>query len=378
MKQDKPEWSCLTGVTIVDLSQLLPGPHATALLAQLGANVVKVEPPGSGDASRLLGDAVFAQFNRGKRSVVLDIKTPEGKAALMKLVRDADALVEGFRPGVMAKLGLDYAALAQENPRIVMCSISGFGQTGPYANRPGHDLNYLAQAGYWSAPAQIEDKVARPRVRLADYAAASHAALALAVAVMSARQNGRGQHLDVSIHDTTMAWVAPAAWAARKRGADAPPPSSLVMPDNDLFETADGRHLALGILENKFWIVLRDTLGGEFPALTDVRFETRIGRLRHKNEVRAALKAVFATRTLAEWIGALASVDLPISPVLDADELFDDPHVRARGMVRKLDDGDAIALRFPVKFSLGLPDGDDRVPELNEMWLDVSARNGAA
>ncbi|AOK32684.1 MULTISPECIES: CaiB/BaiF CoA transferase family protein [Burkholderia] len=378
MKQNKPEWSCLTGVTIVDLSQLLPGPHATALLAQLGANVVKVEPPGSGDASRLLGDAVFAQFNRGKRSVVLDIKTPEGKAALMKLVRDADALVEGFRPGVMAKLGLDYAALAQENPRIVMCSISGFGQTGPYANRPGHDLNYLAQAGYWSAPAQIEDKVARPRVRLADYAAASHAALALAVAVMSARQNGRGQHLDVSIHDTTMAWVAPAAWAARKRGADAPPPSSLVMPDNDLFETADGRHLALGILENKFWIVLRDTLGGEFPALTDVRFETRIGRLRHKNEVHAALKTVFATRTLAEWIGALASVDLPISPVLDADELFDDPHVRARGMVRKLDDGDAIALRFPVKFSLGLPDGDDRVPELNEMWLDVSARNGAA
>ncbi|SMG00644.1 CaiB/BaiF CoA transferase family protein [Burkholderia singularis] len=375
MKHSKPEWSCLTGVTIVDLSQLLPGPHATALLAQLGASVVKVEPPGAGDASRLLGDAVFAQFNRGKRSVALDIRTPEGKAALIGLVRDADAIVEGFRPGVMAKLGLDYAVLAQANPRIVMCSISGFGQTGPYAHRPGHDLNYLAQAGYWSAPAQVEDKVSRPRVRLADYAAASHAALALAVAVMSARQNGRGQHLDVSIHDATMSWVAPAAWAARKRGADASP---LVMPDNDLFETADGRHLALGILENKFWIALRDALGDEFPVLADERFETRIGRQRHKSEVHAVLKAVFATRSLAEWSDALASFDLPIAPVLDADELFDDPHVQARGMVREIDGGQAIALRFPVKFSLGLPDGDDRVPALGEMSPDISTRDSAA
>lgn len=361
----KPDWSCLNGVKIVDLSQLLPGPHATSLLLQLGADVVKVEPPVTGETARQLGPAVFAQFNRGKRSVALDLKHEAGRAALLDLVRDADALVEGFRPGVMERLGLGYDTLAKLNPRLVMCSISGFGQTGPYAGRAGHDLNYLALAGFWSTPAQVDDQVARPRVRLADYAAASHAALALSVAILSARANGRGQHLDVSIHDAVLAWTAPAAWAAR--GGNARPETArLVMAENDIFETRDGRHLALGILENKFWLTLRDALGAAFPALADERFGLPAGRQRHKRELHALLKTVFATRTLSAWLDALGGEDLPLAPLVDADELFDDPHVRARGMIRALPLDDAIALRFPVKFSLGLPDADDHVPLLGE------------
>jgi crotonobetainyl-CoA:carnitine CoA-transferase CaiB-like acyl-CoA transferase len=153
----------------------------------------------------------------------------------------------------MDRLGLGYRALCAENPRIVMCSISGFGQTGPYAADPGHDLNYLALAGFWAVPAQVEDRVARPRVRVSDYAAAAYASLSLAVAIMSARQSGQGQHLDVSIHDAILAWTAGSAWTAHRAaqaGTDAPG----VMPDNDIFETADGRHMVLGIMENKFWL----------------------------------------------------------------------------------------------------------------------------
>jgi crotonobetainyl-CoA:carnitine CoA-transferase CaiB-like acyl-CoA transferase len=365
MASTKPEWSCLNGVRIVDASQLLPGPHATSLLRQLGADVVKVEPPGTGDPTRTLSPVLFAQLNRGKRSVALDLKTSAGKAAFIDLIRDAEALVEGFRPGVMARLGLDYATLAQVNPRLVMCSISGFGQTGPYANAPGHDLNYLALGGYWSVSVQVNDQVTRPRIRLADYAASSHAALALTAAIFSARASGRGQHLDVSIHDCVMAWTAPAAWASREYVAR-PLESPGVMPENDLFETHDGRHLALGILENKFWLNLCEAIGSDFPALMDERFAARAGRQQHKREVNILLARIFATRTLAQWMGVLQRFDLPVSPVLDARELFDDPHVQARGMMRKMVGDRSIACRFPVRFSLGLPDDDDDVPMLGE------------
>ncbi|MCA7082065.1 CoA transferase [Cupriavidus sp. DB3] len=363
----KPDWSCLNDVRIIDLSQLLPGPHATLQLQQLGAEVIKVERPGVGDTSRTLSASVFAQFNRGKRSVALDLQDAEGRAAFLELVRDADAVVEGFRPGVMQRLGLDHAELAKVNPAIVLCSISGFGQTGPYADHAGHDLNYLALAGYWAAPVQVRDKVARPRVRVSDYAASSYAALALTVAILSARQHGRGQHLDVSIHDAVLSWTAHGAWAAQQH-ADAPLRSPTVMPENDLFETPDGRHLALGILENKFWLNLRDALGGKFPSLMDPRFAERAGRQRHKVEVNALLAQIFVSRTLAQWLDTLAGVDLPISPVLNAEELLRDPHVQARGTVRQVSDPDQdrVAVRFPVRFSLGLPDGDDHVAALGE------------
>ncbi|SPC16682.1 CaiB/BaiF CoA transferase family protein [Cupriavidus taiwanensis] len=359
----KPAWSCLNDVTIIDVSQLLPGPHACSLLRQLGANVIKVEQPGSGDTARQLGAHVYAQFNRGKRSVALDLKTDAGRAAFLDLVRDADAVVEGFRPGVMARMGLGFDALAAVNPAIVLCSVSGFGQTGPYASHAGHDLNYLALAGYWATPVQVHDAVSRPRVRVSDYAASGYAALSLAVAIMSARANGHGQHLDVSIHDAVLSWTAHGAWTARAHQAS-PQASPTVMPENDLFETRDGRHLAMGILENKFWDNLCAALGDAFPGLRDPRFATRAGRSGHKVAVNDLMAAVFRTRDLAEWVDFFAPFDIPFSPVLGAGELFDDPHVRAREVVRRVEGG--IAVDFPVKFSLGLPEGEDFVAGVGE------------
>lgn len=367
----KPEWSCLKDVTIIDVSQLLPGPHACSLLRQLGADVIKVEQPGTGDTARQLGPTVFAQFNRGKRSVALDLKTDAGREAFLDLVRNADAVVEGFRPGVMARLGLGYEALAAVNPAIVLCSVSGFGQTGPYASHAGHDLNYLALAGYWATPVQVHDKVSRPRVRVSDYAASGYAALSLAVAIISAHQNGQGQHLDVSIHDAILSWTAHGVWAARGHEAS-PQASPTVMPENDLFETRDGLHLAMGILENKFWVNLCEALGDEFPALRDPRFATRAGRYGHKVEVNDLMAAVFRTRDLAEWEAFFGPLDIPFSPLLGATALFEDPHVQAREVVRSVPAEGGIAVNFPVKFSLGLPEGEDFVAQVGEHSVDGS------
>nr|BFD42624.1 CaiB/BaiF CoA-transferase family protein [Pseudomonas sp. FFPRI_1] len=366
----KPQWSCLKDVKIIDLSQLLPGPHATSLLLQLGAQVIKVEQPGTGDSSRALGNAVFAQFNRGKRSIALNLKDPADKAAFLELVRQCDAVVEGFRPGVMQRLGLGYEELAEVNPALVLCSISGFGQSGPYAAHAGHDLNYLAMAGYWSIPVQVEDKIARPKVRLSDYAASAYAALSLSVAIMSARQQGVGQHLDVSVHDAILSWTAHMAWLSRGF-EDQPLASPTVLPENDIFPTRDGRYLAMGILENKFWLTLCEVLGDEFPRLRDERFAHRMSRFGHKQEVNALLREVFLSRTLEQWSQAFAGHDLPFSPLLTASELFDDPHVQARGTIRPLPEERAISVRFPVKFSLGLPDSDATVPDLGEYGVEV-------
>jgi len=367
----KPQWSCLKDVTILDVSQLLPGPHAAALLGQLGADVIKIEHPETGDTSRLLGQGVYAQFNRGKHSVALDLKSPEGKAAFLDLVRRADAVVEGFRPGVMQRLGLGYADLQAVNPAIVLCSISGFGQTGPYAADAGHDLNYLALSGYWATPVQVQDRISRPRARISDFAASGYAALSLSVAVMSARQSGQGQHLDVSILDAITSWTAQGAWAARAIPAHQMVDSPTVMPENDLFETLDGRHLAMGILENKFWLNLCEVLGDEYPALRDPRFATRPQRQKHKREVNTLMVQVFASKTLAAWSERFAHTDVPFSPVLGAAELFDDAQLLARGMLRQHPAEDRISLRFPVKFSAGLPDAPDWVATLGEHTEEV-------
>lgn len=362
----KPEWSCLKDVTILDVSQLLPGPHASMLLAQLGADVIKIESPETGDTSRLLGESVFAQFNRGKRSVALDLKSPEGRSAFLDLACQADAVVEGFRPGVMQRLRLGYEELAAVNPAIVMCSISGFGQTGPYAREAGHDLNYLALSGYWATPVQVNDKVSRPRARISDYAASSYASLALCVAIMSARQSGQGQHLDVSILDAISSWTIHGAWGARGLDSQEMIDAQSVMPENDLFETLDGRYLAMGILENKFWVNLCELLGDEFPALRDPRLATRPQRQKIKAEVNALMARVFASKTLAQWSERFEGADVPFSPVLQAHELFEDAQLKARGMVRYHQDEDLISARFPVKFSAGLPDALPQVPALGE------------
>jgi crotonobetainyl-CoA:carnitine CoA-transferase CaiB-like acyl-CoA transferase len=357
----------LSGMSVLDLGQLHPGPYTAMLLGQLGATVIKVEKP-QGDTARQLGAETFAKYNRGKQSICLDLKREEDKRVLLQLVAGSDVVVEGFRPGVMANLGLDYTQLARVNPRVVLCSISGFGQTGPYAQRPGHDVNYMALAGYWAVPSQVRDVMARPRLRLSDYCAAMHAALAILAAVQDARESGVGQHLDVSIHDTMTAWMAPALQAMN--GPAGPEVAHLphVMPDNDVFETADGRHLALGILEESFWRNLCVALASVCPDLNAPGYQTRAGRMREKRALNDRLRELFKSRNLADWERLFDGHDIPWAPVLRHDEVFEDPHVRHRGVV-----ADTPAGRV-VKFSKPLPSMAREVPGLDQHRAQILAR----
>lgn len=369
--------SCLTGQVVLDLGQLHPGPHTAMLLQQLGATVIKVERPQGGDSGRALGADTFAKYNRGKLSIALDLKNADDQAVLKGLARRSQALIEGFRPGVMGRLGVGYEALREVNPALVLCSISGFGQTGPYAQRAGHDLNYLALAGYWAVPSQVDDHTGRPNVRLSDYCGSMYAALSLVVAMMTARLSGQGQHLDVSLHDAMTAWTIPGIDSmVRKTGKDIGKMGH-VMPDNDLFATADGRFIALGILEEKFWDNLRDALAPDCPALGASDFASRPDRLRHKRRLNAMLKALFATKTLGQWAEQFGTRDIPWSPVLEYDELLDDPHVVARGVSRPADDGGSRVVDFPVKFSGGTVPHGGPAPALDGhrdqvlRWLDT-------
>ncbi len=358
--------TCLSGLVLLDLGQLHPGPHTAMLLQQLGATVIKVERPGVGDSGRALGRDSFAKYNRGKLSIALDLKQSADREVLLALARRASALIEGFRPGVMDRLGVGYERLRVENPALVVCSISGFGQDGPYAQRPGHDLNYLSLAGYWAVPSQVEDHVGRPNVRLADYCGSMYAALSLVVAMMTARQSGQGQHLDVSLHDAVTAWTLPWIDALQRGGAGRDIASlNHVMPDNDLFPTADGRHLALGVLEEKFWENLRDALLPEFGALGAQEFATRRDRLRHKSALNRLLRSIFAQRPLAAWMDFFDGLDIPCTPVLDHDELLSDPHVLARGVSQPDPLGGPRIVGYPVRFSEGLKPHGGPAPELD-------------
>lgn len=346
------EWSFLNGMMIVDLSRLLPGPFATQALADLGAKVIKIEEPKHGDPGRALGVDMFARLNRNKKSLTLDLKSDEGKEVLRDLLRDADAVIESFRPGVMDRLGFGYEAVHDLNPAIVYCSLSGFGQTGPYRDRAGHDIDFLALSGYFAVPSQVKDKLARPKVRLSDYAGAMYGALSMAVAMASAKISGQGQHLDVAILDAMANWSSPLVRIAHELCEGDSDQMSFVMPDNDIFETADGQHIAIGLFENKFWVQLAEMIGEEFPDLRREDFATNKLRNQKKAEVHGLMSDMFASKPLADWEALFGPTDLPWAVVYEDMRLFDDPHLQARAMFGKL--GDSYQAGYPTKFSAGL------------------------
>ncbi|MFC6879538.1 MULTISPECIES: CaiB/BaiF CoA transferase family protein [Actinomadura] len=379
-------WSCLNGARVLDLSRLLPGPFATMLLADLGADVVKVEDAASGgDPLRAFGRRRFAVNNRNKRSVALDLRSAEGRAAFLRLAGRADAVVESFRPGVLDEMGLGYERLRAANPGIVLCSLSGFGQDGPYAGRPGHDLNFLGLSGFFAVPSRPDAEVTRPGVRVGDLIGSMYAALSLAVAMMSAGRNGTGQHLDLSLHDAATAWAGPAALSLA--GLAAPSDSPLVMGDNSVFATSDGRLLSLATFEDKFWRAFRERLAGTFPDLDTAAFDGRAERTRRKREVERILTRTFAARDLAWWSRVLDEAGVPWAPVLTGpDDLLNDPHIAARELIADTADGPAV--RFPTRFGLGLDTFRRPAPELGEHTAELlgeaaparseAARGGAA
>ncbi len=378
MTHPAPDWSSLTGARVLDLSRLLPGPFATSLLADLGADVVTVEDPGRPDRLRL-DRAAFARLHRNKRSVALDLRTDAGRDELLRLVAAADAVVESNRPGVLAAMGLGYERLRRANPRIVLCSLTGYGQTGPYAGKPGHDLNFLGVSGFFATPGSRDGRTARPGTRVGDLIGSMYAALALAAALPGARASGQGQHLDLSLAEAATAWCAPFALDVRE--LDDPTDTVMIQGDNDIFETADGRLLSLATFEDKFWHAFRTALAADFPglpALADDAWDARAPRTAAKHEVGALLTELFRSRDLDWWRQRLDALNAPWAPVhTRARQLLDDPQARERELFATVHDSVTGAgspqVRFPVLFGQGLDSFRRPAPEPGEHTAEVSA-----
>jgi crotonobetainyl-CoA:carnitine CoA-transferase CaiB-like acyl-CoA transferase len=296
----------LAGVRVLDLSIWRPGPYAASLLCALGADVLKVEPPG-GDPMRYY-TGLFASVNAGKRSIVLDLKNDDDRAQALVLAGQADAVLEGFRPGVMARLGLDEPSVRRLNPTVVYCSISGYGQTGPLAQLPGHDVNYQAWAGALSPEGA---KATMPPLPLADLASGMAAAFGISAALFG----GEGAHLDISMTDVLATWtgdIGPSNDTARSAGGSDPEAGTSV-PGYGLYATADGHQVALGVVnEPHFWSALCHAIGlGEVAGLS---FEAR--QARHV-ELHQAVAGTIGRHRRDELVTSLLAAGVPVAPVLD-------------------------------------------------------------
>ncbi|MCL6517523.1 CaiB/BaiF CoA-transferase family protein, partial [Alicyclobacillus sp.] len=287
--------------------------------------------------------AKFRWLNRGKERVAIHLKDPAGQTAARRLAARADVLVEGFRPGVMARLGLGYDALAEMNPGLIYCSITGFGQTGPLRDVAGHDINYLAWAGALSLAGGEEGPPQVPGVQVADLGGGAWVAVTAILAALRQRdRTGRGQHLDVAMVDGVMSWLSVHAADAWALGRSPRPGERMLGGDfacYRVYETLDGRYLSVGAVENRFWRTLCQAVG--LPQYADVQYAPDPLR----TEAIRAFEAVFRSRTRDDWCEALAGLDVCVAPVLDVHEALTSPHARARKA------GDPDGRRFPVRWS---------------------------
>jgi len=338
----------LAGVRILDFSVLLPGPYCTYLLQQMGAEVIKIEPPG-GDPVRGMNPLSFSLLNRGKKSVCLDAKAPESVEFLLRMADDADVVIEGFRPGVMAGLGLGFEAMRERNPHLIYASISGYGQDGPYANRPGHDINFIAAAGYFASTLDLDDAtMQRPRLRIADYFAAMSTAFSVASLLRTPRAQRSATRVDASMFDTLASLTLPSILGMTPESAADPTVRADVLADVAVYRTADGQALSIGTLEDKFWHAVVAALRERFPQIADPAWSARQGRTRDKRRLAQLLREVFGSLTLAEIETLLPADQLCWMPVLRGTDLLQDPQVLARGLLtqtpRGLEPSSAVAL----------------------------------
>ncbi|MAA73299.1 MAG: carnitine dehydratase [Salinisphaeraceae bacterium] len=355
----------LEGLKVVDFTRLLPGPLGTLFLADFGAEVIKIEEPG-GDPGRVNRDGSpaprFGYLNRGKKSLALDLKTDAGRDAALRLIAQADVVVEQFRPGVMARLGLDYATLSADHPRLIYCAISGYGQNGPYAQRAGHDGNYLSLLGLID---QNRAAAGPPHVlptQVADIGGGSLlAVIAVLAALVERNRSGHGQFIDVSMFEGLLPWLAASGIPVLAgEPPEAPGEGRLTggFPSYGVYPTADGRYMLAGGLEWKFWERLVKTLGVE-----DIKDQAyALGPA--GQAARARLAEAFGRRTQAEWEVIFAEVDCCVTPVRSLDEIAGDPHLRARGMLLPRPEGGLMPDQ-PLRFSRTPTEVDCLWPELN-------------
>ena len=353
--------AALDGVRVVDFSQVMAGPFCTMLLGDLGADVIKVEPP-AGDLSRSMGGdrlrlrgndhAPFLALNRNKRSIALNLSTAEDRAACLALLQTADVIVENFRPGVMRNLGIDYDTVARTNPRVVYASISGFGQTGPYADRPGFDLIAQAMSGVMSVTGEPDGAPVKCGIPIADLAAGLYASHAILAALLSRMSTGRGQYLETSLFEAALGL---SVWEATEYFATGEPPQAhgsahrLSAPYQAL-RTADG-HITVAALNARQWERLC-TVVGRTDLISDARFVTNGDRMVNLPALVDELESALSSATTAHWVERMLAGGVPAGPILDYQQVFADSHTRARNMVEEIEhrvEGRIRTLGFPVK-----------------------------
>jgi crotonobetainyl-CoA:carnitine CoA-transferase CaiB-like acyl-CoA transferase len=323
----------LAGIKLLDLSRMGPGPFCTMLLGDLGAEVIKIEQPGFGIIPVDVDEETWAAYyaiDRNKKSIILDFKTADARGIFHEMVKTADVVLEGFRPGVARRLELDYETVRAINPQIVYCSLTGYGQDGPYRDLPGHDLNYISIAGAASAMAIRDGRPAVPLNLLGDYAGGLQAAFGIVTALFARDRTGVGQYVDVAMVDevvSLLSWEASVFFAGGSRPRWGDTPLTGAVPCGCVFEAKDGGFVSLGCFELKFWENLCRELGRE--DLIPYQFASG----EKKDWVVSQLTEVFMTKTKEEWFQLMKNKDIPITPVLELDEVFSDPHVVHRKMV---------------------------------------------
>ena len=364
----------LMGLKVLDVSQVMAGPYSCMLLADMGADVIKVEPPGNGDQTRgAMGfrmkgpDSMgFLNMNRNKRSIAINLKSEAGKAILFKLVKEADILVENYRPGVMKRLGVGYEVMSKINPALVYVSISGFGQSGPWAMRPGFDLMAQAMSGIMSVTGNGDGKPVKAGVPVADIGCALFATYAALSAYIGAKNTGQGQYIDASLFDSALAF---SIWDTSEYWGTGNPPVALGTANRmtapyQAVKAKDG-YFVMGATNNKLWQLLCGIL--ERPDLLQkVEYQTIAGRLGQREQLIQELEKSFALKSADEWIDLLLEHGIPAGPILDYPQAFESEHGRHRQMRIEIDhplEGKVPNIGFAVKMQ-GTPQEVRRHPPL--------------
>lgn len=331
----------LKGVRVIDLSRAMAGPYCTMMLADLGAEVVKVEPPG-GDESRSWGppfhngeSAYFLSINRNKKSIVLDLKTESGREIIRRLIVGCDVFVENFRPGTVAKLGIDYQVLKKINPKLIYCSISGFGQTGPYREKPGYDIIALAMSGMMSIMGENERPPVKAGVPISDIGAGMFAAFAIACSLFRRHITGIGEYIDVSLVEGQMAWLTSQAsyyFATGKNPERTGSAHASIVP-YQAFKGADDQYFIVAVGNDELFVKFCDAIS-TIELRDDPRFSTNEKRVENREELIQKLSSYFLKDTAGNWVSKISSAGVPCSMINSLNKIFHDPFVESRRIIQ--------------------------------------------
>ncbi|EIJ41589.1 putative acyl-CoA transferase/carnitine dehydratase [Beggiatoa alba B18LD] len=348
----------LTGVRILDLTRLLPGPMCTLHLADMGADVIKIEDTGEGDYARWMGvekpknSGYFLAVNRNKRGITLNLREAQGRDIFLQLAKTADVIIESFRPQVMDKLGIGYADIQAINPRIVYCAITGYGQTGPYRDKAGHDLNYCGYSGVAEQIGLAGEAPAMSNFQIADLAGGTlSAAMGILAALYAVQKTGKGTYIDVSMTDCTLTHAVAALSTYVREGKTSPRGEDMLtgrLPNYRIYETADKRYMAMGALEPKFWQAFCRAI--EREDWLNLAWAT--GQVAQR--LQQDLTQLFASQPQQYWVEKFATVDCGVTPILSFEESLADPQIQARGLFISAEhptQGTVQQFAFPLKFS---------------------------